>query len=388
MTASPSGSIVALTVHARHVAAPERQAFASRIQALPQPAVVIETCHRVEAYFMTGSDPAGLAGLLELPDGGATFVDAAAIRHAMAVAVGRDSVVVGEDQVLHQVRQAADAARRADRPDRELERLFGRALQAGRRARSWQQGPSRSLADVAIAAIEGRVGSLNGRDLLVVGAGRMGQLAARAGVAAGARVSIANRTPQAGAALAALTGSATLPFDPGSGLATFGGIVVALAGPWSLASDAVEGLGKGGPVVVDLSVPAAVPDAAVAILGGRLITADALASGEGQASSTDTAWLARLDALIDQAAEDYGAWLGAHAGRAAAEALIERADREREAELDLLWRKMPDLEPEARAAIDGMTRHLARRLLREPLERLGRDADGRDEQAVRDLFAL
>ncbi len=49
---------------------------------------------------------------------------------------------------------------------------------------------------------------------------------------------------------------------------------------------------------------------------------------------------------------------------------------------------MPDLEPEARAAIDGMARHLARRLLREPLERLGRDADGRDEQAVRDLFAL
>ncbi len=211
MTASPSGSIVALTVHARHVAAPERQAFASRIQALPQPAVVIETCHRVEAYFMTGSDPAGLAGLLELPDGGAAFVDAAAIRHAMAVAVGRDSVVVGEDQVLHQVRQAAERGP----PGRSTRTgsssvCSGCALQAGRRARSWQQGPSRSLADVAIAAIEGRVGSLDGRDLLVVGAGRMGQLAARAGVAAGARVSIANRTPQAGAALAALTGSATL----------------------------------------------------------------------------------------------------------------------------------------------------------------------------------
>ena len=101
MTRSSSGSIVALTVHARHVPAPERQAFAERIQALPEPAVVIETCHRVEAYFMTSSEPAALAGLLELPDGGATFVDQAAIRHAMAVAVGRDSVVVCEDQVLH-----------------------------------------------------------------------------------------------------------------------------------------------------------------------------------------------------------------------------------------------------------------------------------------------
>jgi glutamyl-tRNA reductase len=75
-------------------------------------------------------------------------------------------------------------------------------------------------------------------------------------------------------------------------------------------------------------------------------------------------------------------------GRAAAEALIKRADREREAELAVLWRRLPDLQPEARDAIEGMTRHLARRLLREPLERLGRDSDGHDERAVRDIFAL
>jgi hypothetical protein len=65
-----------------------------------------------------------------------------------------------------------------------------------------------------------------------------------------------------------------------------------------------------------------------------------------------------------------------------------RSDRRREAELAALWRRLPDLEPEAREAIDGMTRHLARRLLREPLERLGRDTNGRDERAVRDIFAL
>ena len=67
---------------------------------------------------------------------------------------------------------------------------------------------------------------------------------------------------------------------------------------------------------------------------------------------------------------------------------MKRADREREAELAALWRRFPDLEPEARDAIEGMTRHLADRLLREPLERLGRDPDGRDERAVRDIFAL
>ena len=64
------------------------------------------------------------------------------------------------------------------------------------------------------------------------------------------------------------------------------------------------------------------------------------------------------------------------------------ADRERQAEVEELWRTLPDLEPDARDAIERMSRHLAGRLLREPLERLGRDADGSAEQAARALFAL
>jgi hypothetical protein len=67
---------------------------------------------------------------------------------------------------------------------------------------------------------------------------------------------------------------------------------------------------------------------------------------------------------------------------------VTRADREREAELAVLWRRLPDLDPDARDAIERMTRHLAERLLRDPLERLGRDTTGSAEQAVRDLFAL
>ena len=81
-------------------------------------------------------------------------------------------------------------------------------------------------------------------------------------------------------------------------------------------------------------------------------------------------------------------WLQGREGRSAAEALKERADRDREAELAVLWRRLPDLEPEARDVIEGMTRHLADRLLREPLERLGRDTNGRDVRAIRDIFAL
>jgi len=67
---------------------------------------------------------------------------------------------------------------------------------------------------------------------------------------------------------------------------------------------------------------------------------------------------------------------------------VDHADRERESVLSVLWERLPDLEPETREAIETMTHHLASRLLREPLERLGRDSDGRAESAVRDIFAL
>lgn len=123
------------------------------------------------------------------------------------------------------------------------------------------------------------------------------------------------------------------------------------------------------------------------LLGPRLITADALALDDADPAVVDGS-TARLDELVDHSTADFMAWLQGRDGRAAAGALVQRADRVREAELAALWRRLPDLEPETRDAIERMTRHLADRLLREPLERLGRDTDGRAGRAIRDIFAL
>jgi glutamyl-tRNA reductase len=310
-----------------------------------------------------------------------------AVRHAISVAVGRDSVVVGEDQILHQLRASIDAARTAATLDPGLERLFALALQAGRRARSWRQGPARSLADVAFASIERQVGPISGREILVVGAGRMGRLATRAAVAARASVAVANRSADAAASLAASAGARTEAFDPKARIARYAGVVVALGGPWPIGAATIDALARSATVVVDLSVPAAVPAPLAQLLAARLITADALALAEvGRVAEDGSA--ARLDALVDRSTADFVAWLKGRHGRSTAQALKERADKARQAELVALWRRLPDLEPAARDAIEGMTRHLADRLLREPLQRLGRDADGADGRAIRDIFAL
>jgi glutamyl-tRNA reductase len=378
--------IVALVIHARHVPAIERERFATTLhRESAGQAFMLETCHRVEAYLGSADDAARLAAAL--PAGGRALTGEDAVYHAMTVAVGRDSVVVGEDQILHQLRASVDAARATGTLDPALERLFALALQAGRQARSWRQGPGRSLADVALASIERQVGAIRGRDVLVVGAGRMGRLAARAAVAAGASVAVANRSADGAEALAASAGARVEAFDPGAGVGGFAGVVVALAGPWLIGAATIDALARSATVVVDLSVPAAVPAGLADILGARLITADALALTDVGAAAHDGS-AARLDALVDRSTAEFMAWLKGRDGRAAAEALVRRADREREAELATLWRRFPDLEPEARDAIERMTRHLANRLLREPLERLGRDADGRDGRAIRDIFAL
>jgi glutamyl-tRNA reductase len=386
VTAANAVSIGAFVTHARQVASPERTAFAAAgREALPGRAIVLETCHRAEVYAGDGADVERLARAL--PPGGRALAGEQAIRHAMRVAVGRDSVVIGEDQVLHQLRVSFDSARAGGLFDPALERLFTLALRAGRLARSWRPGPTRSLADVALESIAQRVGPIQGRPILVVGVGTMGRLAARAAVEAGASVVVANRSAEGADALAAACGARSETFDPGARIGGFAGVVVALNGIWPIGPAAIEALTANAVVLVDLSVPAAVPDGLAGALGDRFVTADTLALEAGERTPPGGV-AARLDALADGATAEFLGWLERRDGRTVAAALVERADHERATELDTLWRRLPDLEPDARRAIEDMTRHFAERLLREPLERLGRDGDGRTGRAIRDLFAL
>jgi len=380
-------SMVAFVTHARHVPEAEREQFAMRLREGSRDGIlVLQTCHRVEAYVVSADRDADLGKWL--PAGGRRLVAEAAVRHAMTVAVGRDSVVIGDDQILHQLRESVDSVRTRGHLHPVLERLFAIGLRAGRRARSWRDGKGRSLADVAIAAIERGSGPLGGREILIVGAGKMGGLSVAAAGAAGASVSIANRSPAGAIAIAARSGARIEAFDPGATIDRYAAVIVALGGPWTIGPATVDALDASETIIVDLSVPAAVPMMLVERMGPRLISADDLAVAESDSAAQDTRSIARLDALVDEATAEFRSWLEIGDGRAAAAALAARADRDRQAELDQLWRQLPDLDARARQAIELMSGHLARRLLREPLERLGHDDDGRHERAARELFGL
>ena len=149
------------------------------------PGVLIATCHRVELY--AADAPTAPSVRDDLVRAGMTELDGdEAARGLIGLALGLRSAVLGEDQVLHQLRSAVAEARERAPLAPALGLLMDQALRAGRIARSWRpvgrSDAPRSLGDLAVARIETASGPLKDRRVVIVGAGSMGRGAAVAAV--------------------------------------------------------------------------------------------------------------------------------------------------------------------------------------------------------------
>lgn len=301
----------------------------------------------------------------------------------MRLAVGLESTILGEDQILHQLRRAVAASRADGDLPSALERVADAALRAGRTARSLLPAERPSLADIALEAVGADHGS--GRGVLVVGAGTMGALAARALRRRGWRVLVANRSDDRAEVLASAVGGHAVPLDPGpERVADIDGVVLAIGGPWRPSSRTIRALSARLAFVVDLSSPPALTAGLASVEALRWTIDDAVGRPDG-----GTARLRRrLERLADETTDDVMRWLEAAGVRDAAGALTGRASEVTATELGALWPAVGPLTDAQRAAIEAMAERVAARLLRPSLERLGRDADGRYEKAARELFGL
>jgi glutamyl-tRNA reductase len=380
-----SAALTALLAHARDMPAATRTRLAEGWRAeRPGGTLLVETCHRVELYgsaqdleSLARSEP---AIRLEVRRG------ETAARHLVRLAVGLDSTVLGEDQLLHQLRESVAAARRDGGLPDELDRLCDISLRAGRRARSWLPAQRTSLAEVALNRVIGKRDGPKGA-VLVVGVGEMGRRAASALRARGAEVLVASRTPERAQALAREQAGRAVAFDPGpQTLSSLAGVVVALNGRWPLATASREALANADGWLIDLSAPPALAPALARALGTRLLTIDDLANVA--VSDPSPQLLGRLEALVDEAVASYEAWAAGERQRAAARALAERSAEAQRRALAALWAQLPTLDGEARAAVEAMASELAEQILRDPLERLRHDHDGRRARAARELFGL
>ena len=394
MTDATEPRLVAVIAAAPDVPGAARERLRPAVEAAAGPigGVVVSTCHRVE--LVGGEAAAGSAALADLvaaaPPGTVRLDGEAAASHVLSLAVGLESAVLAEDQVLHQLRSAVGQARRRARLTPELETLLEVALRAGRTARSWRPPGARSLADLALDRSAAAGLSIERSTVLVVGTGEMGRLVARAAAARGARVVVAARSVERGrSAIGAIgaAGASVVAFDPGpTVLAEVSAVFVALGGPWTIAAPTGAALRAVG-LVVDLSQPAALPDD---FRPPHALGIDDLAPGSpaGAAATGADALRRRLAGLRAARLADYLDWWARRSTLEAARSLAGHIERERREALAALRRRRPDLGADEAAEIDALTRRLAERLFREPFERLGRDPDGSRERAARELFGL
>lgn len=396
--------LTALVVHARSVASDDREAFgwaAMRVAHDPR-AILLRTCHRVELYYVESSTP-HLRALTppHLPVGGERLEGLAAARHLLAVAAGLDSVVVGEDQILHQLREClsdrhlpgADGcpveigthALGALELDPVLERLFQAALHLGRETRSWREGPPRSLGDVATDRVAAVTGSLIGRRVLVVGAGRMARLAALSASRQGARVLVANRSAERAAALAWDANGEPVAYGPDAPLPDADAVITAISAQWPLSHGAREALLARAVPVVDLSSPPALEPELRAALGERYTSVDDLA--RSPQDQIRPRLRAKFQRAIDAAEAQFAGWVQTRSSVPAIQAISERAESRRAEELERLFRRL-DLPDHQRELVEQMSQRLVAGLLHAPLASLREDATGDLDRAARALFEL
>jgi glutamyl-tRNA reductase len=292
-----SGKLWALVIDSTQHDAESRARFRDTIErsGIASSGVVLSTCQRTEAYGF-GPVPEGFGGARPM-------VDAEAARHLIRVATGLESGVVGEDEVLHQVRQAL-AATEAESLDTHVRRLFETAIATGRRARAKRPAMTRGLGERAVEWLAAKTDLHHGQ-FLVVGAGTMGASLAMSAKRKGADVVIASRTYARANRLAEKIGATATTLEAASKLAQSSiAVAIALSGPWHELRDAPTC------PIADISTPAALDQSVREALNGTLLDIDRLlAMTPGAGSAEAEAYSRRIGPLVDEAADEYVDWL-------------------------------------------------------------------------------
>ncbi|MFC7547339.1 glutamyl-tRNA reductase [Plantactinospora sp. GCM10030261] len=398
------------------VAPTDHRRLVARLLAQPYvgEAVIVSTCNRVEVYAAVSAFHGGLGdicGVLathagyppaDLANHLYVHYDGAAVDHVFRVAAGLDSMVVGEAQILGQLRDAYHAATETEAPGRLLHELMQQALRVGKRAHA-ETDIDRAGQSVVTAALDlaaTHLGGLAGRPALVVGAGAMGALAvatlSRGGVGP---LSVTNRSAERAVRLAETYGASPAPIDDLSATLSEVDVVVAATASTTpvLTRELVAGVlaerahRRSGPLVLlDLAVPRDVEADVAELPGVFVIDIDRLAEDlpEGPAAA-DTAAVNRI---VATEVEAFLTWLrGADVAPTVA-ALRGRADEVVTAELRRLANRRPELTDEQRGEVARTVHRVVQRLLHSPTVRVRQLAaePGGDQYAalLRELFDL
>src|SRR5215216_4656121 len=395
------------------VSAAENRELVERLAGEDAEAVVLSTCNRTEIYLAHGDEETAaarafaeltaLAGLSESEIAPAlyTLTDEAAALHVFRVAAGLDSLIPGEAQILGQVRGAYEAAREAGTAGPVLHRLFRQALRVGRRVRNETaigENPA-SISSAAAELAERVFGTLEGRRILILGAGKMSDLATVNLVSRGVEsVFIANRSHERAERLASRFGGRAVGLDEVERELEHADVVVAStsARGFVLSAAQVEramGKRRGRPIFfIDIAVPRDIDPALNEIEGCYLYDVDDLERVVEESVAGRKEEAVRAEAIVTEESQAFRDWQLSLDVVPAIASLRALAESIREAELERAEGRLGTLSPSQRRAVESLTAQIVNKLLHPPTVRMKEAAAAADgvlyADAIRHLFAL
>jgi glutamyl-tRNA reductase len=395
------------------VSAAENRELVERLAGADAEAVVLSTCNRTELYLAHGDEETAqarafaeltaLAGLSESEIAPAlyTLTDDAVAPHVFRVAAGLDSLIPGEAQILGQVRGAYEVARVADTAGPVLHRLFRQALRVGRRVRTETaigENPA-SISSAAAELAERVFGTLEGRRILVLGAGKMSDLATVNLISRGVdSVFVANRSVERAERLARRFGGRAAGLDAVEAELENADVVVAStsARGYVLSAEQVERAmrkRKGRPIFfVDIAVPRDIDPAVNAIEGCYVYDVDDLERVVEESVAGRREEAVRAEAIVAEEADRFRKWQLSLDVVPAIASLRALAESIREDELARVEGRLGSLSPSQRRAVESLTAQIVNKLLHPPTVRMKEAAAAADgvhyADAIRHLFAL
>ena len=380
-------------------------------------AMVLSTCNRVEVYAVVDAFHGGLSviGQVLAEHSGMSLNDLtkyayvryaeAAVEHLFAVASGLDSAVVGEQQVLGQVRRAYASAESNNTVGRVLHDLAQRALSVGKRVHTETSidAAGASVVSVALSMAEEHLTTLKGRSAVVIGAGAMGALSAKHLARAGVeRIHVVNRTLPRAKRLAHKirdlgVAADAFPFDHLPPVLTDADVVVSCTGavrPVVSLADVYRGLAHGHEpkqlVICDLGMPRDVDSAVAGLPGVSVVDMECILQEPAARAAAADADAAR--AIVAAEVAQYLSAQRMAEVTPTVTALRQRAAEVVEAELLRLAHRLPELDGDQREEVARTVRRVVDKLLHAPTVRVKQlaSAPGGDSyaEALRELFEL
>jgi glutamyl-tRNA reductase len=390
-----------------------RAADELRDRGILEEAVVISTCNRSELYGVPGDLAPSAAEAMEeyftsfhgIPRGELDgrfyrWTGPDAVRHLFRVAAGLDSMLLGEAEILGQLRTAYNQALDHGATGPVLNRIFQGALEVGKRVRSETEVGARPMS-VALAGVklaERVFGNLKGHSALILGAGAVAEQVVEHMRNRGiGNLRVINRSFDRAAELAQRVGGEAVAWESLQAVLGAPDILVTSVGAGPvLTREMLEraiAARSGRPVfVVDLGVPRNVADNASGLYNLYLYNIDDLGEIVEQNKKARESEIPRVEAIIAEHIDKFEAWRGALEAGSIVNDLRDQFHKHRELMIREKLKDMEDVSPQERDRIAHITEELIERLLEEPREKLrhGRGMRGRlaGLEAIRHLFGL